>query len=200
MLVCAHALEIVEAIELVFLRAHIFLIGFCGSFEVGEYLSERHGIFVKREQFVADIAELAGDIRVDFCDYSFVVGQLYLECVRHIYDLAALALELAVNIDEVADMQVEKIVVICAVEAALREIDSHERFPSGSLFGSFCLGLGNFLFCLFFCGKTYLEFHMYLSVPYFLILFYHGGCVKKRTVKLEIPVISGACAGFVSWR
>ena len=95
-------------------------------------------------------------------------------------------------------MQVEKIVVICAVEAALREIDPHERFPRGSLFGSFCFRLGNFLFCLFFCGKTYLEFHMYLSVPYFLILFYHGRCVKKRTVNLKSLVIGGICADLVS--
>ena len=97
-------------------------------------------------------------------------------------------------------MQVEKIVVICAVEAALREIDPHERFPRGSLFGSFCLGLGSFLFNFFFRSKTYLEFHMYLSVPYFLILFYHGRCVKKRTVNFKSLVIGGICADFVSWR
>ena len=88
----------------------------------------------------------------------FVVRQLYLECVRHIDDLAALALELAVNIDEVADMQVEKIVVICAVEAALREIDPHERFPRGSLFGSFVSVSGAFFSTSFSAVKPILNF------------------------------------------
>jgi hypothetical protein len=39
---------------------------------------------------------------------------------------------------------------------------------------------------------------MYLSVPYFLILFYHGRCVKKRTVNFKSLVIGGICADFVS--
>ena len=80
--------------------------------------------------------ELTIDLRISDADHTLVIGQLDLEVVSDINHTAAQPFELPVNIDDISDLEIERIVVVGQCHVSGRKVDAHNRLPRLTSAGS----------------------------------------------------------------
>ena len=114
-----------------------------GKKPVEKYHNTRHLLRQYRKvAYAVEISETDMNVRMDMehgisdADHTLVIGQLDLEVVSDINHTATQPFELPVNIDDISDLKIERIVVVGQRHVSGRKVDAHNRFPGLTSAGS----------------------------------------------------------------
>ena len=131
-----HGREVIQLKAGIIIAGYIDIFLFIRSLEPGDDLGIGQRCGIEGDEMRSGEEELTIDLRISDADHTLVIGQLDLEVVSDINHTATQPFELPVNIDDISDLKIERIVVVGQRHVSSRKVDAHNRFPGLTSVGS----------------------------------------------------------------
>ena len=131
-----HGREVIQLKAEFITARYIDIFLFIGCFEPGDDLGIGQRCGIKGDEMRPSEEEFALNLRISDADHALVIGQLDLEVVGDINHAAAQPFELPVNIDDISDLEIERIVVVGQRHVPGRKVDADNRLPGFASVGS----------------------------------------------------------------